>query len=519
MSIHVTPSGKVVMPFHGAMAAVFPEHERKLVAGTDYMALPYDVSTAIMARRFGLDMPAPVLSQYDWGNAPRTPFEVQRQTVSFLTLNTHAYVLNGMGTGKTLSALWAFDFLRVTGFARRALIVAPVSTLYATWASEIFNNLPHLKYVVLDGTKGRRLKRLNEDWDVAIVNHDGVKVVLEALNARDDIDVLVLDELAVYRNGRAARTKEMIKFAANKSWVWGMTGSPASMGPISVWAQCQIVTPHTVPKYFGHFQKAVQTKLSQFRWEDKPDALERALDVMQPSVRFSLDDVIELPAQVMQHLDVPMSAKQKTVYKAMTEAAAAMVDSGDVTAANAGALLNKLLQISAGWVYNSQGQIVELDGGARLDACIDAITSASGKVIVFANFKHVVAGISERLTAEGIEFATITGETPSATRTQIFHDFQNTSKYKVLDAAPGAMAHGVTLTEADTVIWYGPTLSLETYNQANARIRRIGQRRKQLILHLCSSPAERRMYKNLENRDMTQTKLLDLFRDRTALAV
>lgn len=517
MTIHITPSGKAVLPFHGALAALF-DHERKTVAGVDYMALTHGVPEVIMGRRFGLDMPSTV-ARYNWGSAPFKPFEVQSKTVEFLVTNQRGYVLNGMGTGKTLSALWAFDHLRQEGYAQKMLIVAPASTLYSTWAKEIFNSLPHLRYEVLDGTKARRLKRLaNMEADCYIINHDGVGVVHEALVARPDIDVLCIDELAVYRNARAVRTKLMAKFASTKQWVWGMTGSPASMGPISVYGQCQIITPWSVPKYFGHFRRTVQHKITQFKWDDNPDALERALEVMSPSVRFSLDDVVELPQLVMQTVDVPMSNKQKTVYKAMHEAAAAMVDSGAITAANAGAALSKLLQISAGWVYNSNHEVVELDGGARLDACVDAITAAGNKTIVFANFKHVAAGIAKRLEEEGIDFALVDGSVPISKRTDIFNAFQNTSQYRVIVASPTCMAHGLTLTAADTIIWWGPTLSLETFDQANARIRRIGQKHKQLVLMLCSSPAERKMYRNLENRGATQSKMLDMFRDRTALA-
>ena len=124
-------------------------------------------------------------------------------------------------------------------------------------------------------------------------------------------------------------------------------------------------------------------------------------------------------------------------------------------------------------------------------------------------------GISAALTSEGYEHAVVDGDTPASERAQIFNLFQNTDKYRVLLAHPQCLAHGITLTAADTVIWFAPVMSLEIYDQANHRIRRVGQQHKQLILHLQSTPVERKIYRMLQTKQKVQDKLLKLFEEDT----
>ena len=134
-------------------------------------------------------------------------------------------------------------------------------------------------------------------------------------------------------------------------------------------------------------------------------------------------------------------------------------------------------------------------------------------MLVFAPFKHALRGISAAFTSEGIEHATVSGDTSANERAQIFNAFQNTTKYKVLLAHPQCLAHGITLTAADTVIWFAPVTSLEIYEQACARIRRVGQKHKQLFLHLQSTPVERRIYALLQRKQKVQEKFLELFEE------
>lgn len=511
----VSQKHKVVLipPVEGS-DHLFPSAVPLQIKGEQLLAVPHGVTETFLLRRMGFDIPSPILSHYDWCGGK--PFEVQRKTCALLTMNERAFVLSGLGTGKTKTALWSWHYLRSNSACKKLLVIAPLSTLVFTWQREVFSTIPGTKAVVLHGTKAQRLKSLNDtDADIYIINHDGVKVIQEELEARDDIDAVVIDELAVYRNPTSKRTKALREFAKTKRIVWGMTGSPIPNAPTDAWAQASIVKPDNVPRYFTRFRDELMYRHGPFLWLPKSDAIERAYAALTPSVRFTLDDVAELPEVIERSIDVELTKEQEKTYKALAAHAQTLTAKGDITAVHAGALMMKLLQVATGWVYTNDKQIVELDNNIRMQAVLDIITSASNKVLVFVPFKHALDGIHKALEHEKIEHEVVSGDTPSTRRNEIFNLFQNTDKYKVLLAHPQCLAHGITLTAADTIIWFAPVTSLEIYEQANHRIRRVGQKHKQQIIHLQSTKVEKRIYTLLRQRKNVQDQLLDLIESVT----
>src|SRR5262245_16709446 len=185
--------------------------------------IPHGLRETLVLRHYGFKVPHPIDLYYDWCGG--SPYAVQRATCRMLTENPRAYVLNHMGTGKTRTALWAWDYLNKNGMAKKLLVVAPLSTLRFVWFREAFATVPHRVVKVLHGDKEDRLGLLAEPADILIINHDGLKVIQAELSQRTDIDTLVLDELAVYRNN-SIRSKIMRLFAQRFNIVWGMTRAP-----------------------------------------------------------------------------------------------------------------------------------------------------------------------------------------------------------------------------------------------------------------------------------------------------
>lgn len=478
--------------------------------------VPHSLRDTLLVRHLGYECPNPMMDYYDWGIDK--PFDIQRKTCDLLTSNPRAYVLNHMGTGKSKTALWAWDYLHSQGLVGKLLIIAPLSTLKFVWGREVFRTLPHRKHVVLHGSKDRRLHMLEEEADIYIINHDGVKVVADELAARTDIDALVLDELAVYRNN-TARSKHMREFAQRFEVIWGMTGAPMPNAPTDVWAQCKIVTPHSVPKFFKQAQEIMMRKLDLYKYVPKPDAVDTAFRWMQPAVRFALDDVVELPPVTFRSIDCDLSVQQKATYDKIVNEFAVMVANKQITALNAGAAMSKLLQIASGWVYSKAPEYVELDASPRWQALLDLIEASERKVLVFVPFRHALDGLSKILTGSNpakpfIDHCVVHGQVSN--RDDLFYAFQKTDKYKVLLAHPECLAHGLTLTVADTIIWYSPIASLDIYDQANARITRVGQLHKQQVLHLQGTPVEKKIYGLLRSKQKIQSQLLTLFEDATA---
>lgn len=512
MNIHVNVKHrKVIVPFNTALANLFPKALKLTLAGNDYLALDHGAVEFNLLKQLGIAIPAPIMMQYDWEGG--TPFDIQKLTAALLTTSKRAYVLNSFGTGKTKSSLWAWRYLNRNGLAGKMLVSAPLSTLSFTWGSEVFKTLPGVKAQVLHGTRERRLDRLADlTADIYLINHDGFGTIAKEIAARKDINVLCIDELSAYRNN-TDRTKTMRAYAAQMEWVWGMTGSPTPNAPTDAWAQATIVTPHTVPKYFKGFREATMRQISQFKWIPRENAIEKVYQALQPAVRFTLNDVVELPEKVERQLDVDLGQEQKRVYDEMVKHARVKIHGGEIDAMNAGAVLNKLLQISTGYVYKRDGSVVDLDNDKRLDAVRDAVMASTNKVIIFVPFKHALVGVAAHLLQEKIDVATISGDTPKSSRDDIFHRFQNTSDIRVLAAHPATMSHGLTLTAADTVIWFGPIASLEIFDQANARITRVGQRNKQLILMLQGTKVERFIYSKLRAKQKVQNALLEMFEE------
>lgn len=508
--LHIS-KGKVAISRDPRIAALFPSAREITLQGNKLLVIPHDYHATRYLRSLGHDVPAPVLEQYHWPHPfGQAPYDVQKKTVALMTMERRAYCLNAMGCGKTRCTLWAYDFLRSQGLAKKLLIVAKLSTVTVVWAKEIFEVFPHLRVMVLTGTKERRLKRLAEDADCYVVNQDGVGTIHDDLMARTDIDVLAIDELSAYRNARSTRSKLIQKLAARMEWVWGLTGSPIPRSPTDVYGQCKIITPWTVPKSFNMAREMLCWKAGAFRWEPKDNAVEKAMAMMAPAVRYSLDDIVELPELTYRYVEVPLGAKQKKAYAAMKATSVSLVEGKQIDALNAGAALSKLLQIAGGWVYTRDGQTVTLDNDERVDVVVDSVEEATHKVIVFVPFKSALQGLSAAFEKAEIEHATISGDTSKGNRDEIFSAFQNTGKFKAIIAHPAAMAHGLTLTAADTIIWAGPVADLEIFQQANARITRLGQQHKQLVLMIGGTPAEKRIYQSLANKEAIQNKFLDL---------
>lgn len=184
----------------------------------------------------------------------------------------------------------------------------------------------------------------------------------------------------------------------------------------------------------------------------------------------------------------------------------------EVSAANAATNLNKLLQISGGAVYTDDREVVEFDVSNRLQVVLEVIEESSHKVLVFVPFTHTIELLNTYLTKNNISCAVINGQVPVNRRSSIVDDFQNTDNVKVLIIQPQAASHGLTLTAANTIIWYAPVTSVETYLQANARINRPGQKNAMTIVHIKGSDVEDRVYKMLTGKIGDHTKIIDLYR-------
>lgn len=426
------------------------------------------------------------------------------------TIQTRAYILSEMGVGKTRAALWAYDYLRSVGIVHKLLVVAPLSTLTTVWENEIFECFPHLKTVVLYGDKKRRQKLLAGDADVYIINHDGVEVLHGDLWKRPDIDTIIVDEIASYRNSRSKRFKNLEPLVKRSAYAWGLTGSPTPNAPTDAFGQARLLTPHTVGYSFKAFKDRTMRQIGTFKWVERPEAIDVVHEVLQPAVRFTREQCFDLPPTTYTTLQVQLDPLAQRAYKEMVEELATDIRNNEITAANEGVKLSKLLQISAGFGYDEAGVGHYIGGIDRFKTIFELIEGTSGKVIVFASFRYLVEMLAAVL-GKRYQVGMIHGGVPKAQRDLIFSGFQKGTSPRVIVAHPQTMAHGLTLTAGSTIIWATPTTSLEIYEQANARITRSGQTQNTHIVNLTATKAETNVYSRLRKKAAMQGALLELF--------
>lgn len=498
--------------------------------GKRLYGVPYNTWETQVLRTLDYMVPSPIGTYYDWPRdislAPE-PFYNQIETAAFLTLNHRAYCLNEIGTGKTNSALWATDWLMRERLIRKVVIVSPLSTLERVWGDGVFVHQRMRNLAVLHGTAARRRKLFSNDrFDYYVINHDaldiiselrygvvrGQKKLLEGRLLRDDIDLIIIDELGAYRNQGTDRWRMLNKVLKPAMWGWGLTGTPIPNAPSDAYAEIKLLTPDRVPLYYSQFRQETMQQLTEYIWVPRKESIEIVYKAMQPAIRFTRDECFDLPPATYSTRKVELTTEQKLHYKAVSKELYTEIQGGKITAVNEGVKASKLIQIVCGVVYDNKGVERSIDARPRIAEVEQIIEQCEHKVIVFVPFTAPLKSLAKHLEKK-FSTAVVYGDVSKAKRDAIFAEFQNLRDPKVLLADAGCMSHGLTLTEASTIVWYGPEQSNDIYTQANGRITRPGQRNNQHIIHIMSTQAENRIYSRLQSRGATQASLLDMVQE------
>jgi SNF2 family DNA or RNA helicase len=502
---------QIVLPYRADVEHIL-QAERFEHQGAWYLAARHDITSVRLLRNLGFKAPSPALSHYDFGS--QHPFESQLATMDLCTVSRRAYVLSEMGVGKSRAVAWSYDYLKGEGIVKKLLIVGPLSTLTTVWLNELFECLPCLQAVVLYGDAKRRAKLLAQDADVYIINFDGIQVLHKELWKRTDIDCIIVDECASYRNSRAERWKYLQPLVKRAQYVWGLSGSPTPNCAADAYGIAKLITPESAGHSFKSFKEKVMRQVGPFQWIEKPEATKIVYETLQPAVRFTRDQCLDLPPTTYTTITCDPGTQAIKGYKQMLDCYAAELRGREVTAANAGVRLNKLLQLSAGFAYDAHGKPIFVGGADRVRQIIEVIEASKSKVIVFANYRYIV-DLLEGVLAKKYSTAKIHGEVTKSARDLIFSQFQKETNPKVLVAHSATMSHGLTLTAASTIIWASPTMSLEQYEQANARITRSGQKMNTLIVNIAATRAEELVYSRLQKKGRIQDAILELFETGT----
>jgi len=479
--------------------------------GDNQVVVNWGLEEARSLNQLGIKSPSPIEAKYTWTGRYK-PFDHQVSTASFLTLHQKGFCFNEQGTGKTASAIWASDFIMKQGVINRVLVVCPLSIMDSAWRDDLFTFATHRTVSVAHGSADKRKKIVQEGSDYVVINYDGVGIVLDELK-KGGFDLIIVDEATHYKNAQTRRWKLLRQLVHDDTWLWMMTGTPAAQNPTDAYGLAKLVNPYKVPRFFGAFKDMVMFKVSQFTWKIRADATDIVYRVLQPAIRFTKEECLDLPPMIYTKRQVELTAQQKKYYKELKTKLVLDITGEQITAVNAAVTLNKLLQISAGAIYTDEGDVLEFDINNRYKVLREVIDESSQKVLVFVPFKHAIDILTDKLRSEGITTEVIRGDVPAHKRTHIFKQFQEDDDPQVLVIQPQAAAHGVTLTRANTVVWWGPTSSLETYDQANARVHRSGQTHKCTVVQLQGSDAEKHVYRLLDRKINVHTKFIELYKE------
>jgi SNF2 family DNA or RNA helicase len=456
------------------------------------------------------EVPSPMLRDYQW-TGKHKPFEHQKATASFLSLRDKAFCFNEQGTGKTASVIWTADYLMTLGKIKRVLVLCPLSIMKAAWQQDLFTFAMHRSCSVAHGDAATRKKIISAGSEFVILNFDGLAIVKDAV-INGGFDLIVVDECTAYKNPQTNRWKVLRDISKQIPMLWMMTGTPAAQSPLDAFGLAKLVNIDASGLYYGEFRCTVMRKITQFKWVPKATAAAVVHRVLQPAIRFERKDCLDLPDVTHVDREAPLTPQQRKYYTILKNKLLIEAAGEEVSALNAAVKINKLLQISGGAVYADTGEVIEFDVSNRLNVVLEVIEEASQKVLVFVPFTHTIELLRAHLEKNKISCDVINGKVSVNQRTDIVARFQTRPDPQVLIIQPQAASHGLTLTAADTIIWYAPTTSVETYLQANARINRPGQKHPMTIVHVRGSEVEERLYSMLQGNIDNHEKLIDLYR-------
>jgi hypothetical protein len=362
------------------------------------------------------------------------------------------------------------------GAVKRVLIICPLSIMYSAWQADIFKTAMHRSAAVAYGSSEKRKKIIQEGYEFVVINYDGVKTAT------------------------TKRWKTLAKIITPSTRLWMMTGTPASQSPVDAYGLAKMVSPHRVPKYVTAWRDKVMWQQTRFRWLPKLTSSDDVHEALQPAIRYTKAECLDLPEVVSRY------------YKALKQQLQIEAAGEQISAVNAAAAMSKLLQISGGAVYTDEKDVVEFDVSPRLQTLKEVLDETVRKVVVFVPFIHTIDIVTKFLTGEGFSCAVIKGDVSAKERADIIKQFQTQEKPRVLVIQPQSASHGVTLTAADTIVFWSPIVSVETYMQCVARIDRVGQTHKMTVVHLQGTEVERKVYSMLQNKITSHQRLVDLYK-------
>jgi SNF2 family DNA or RNA helicase len=419
-----------------------------------------------------------------------------------------------MGTGKSKVAIDTIGALYKAKKIDSALILAPKG-VYDNWIrGEIPTHLPdEIERTVVRWTPTTSKKFQDEMKELVYEKNDkqlkifvmniealstprGTKAAYFFLKGNPD-NIMVVDESTTIKNRKATRTKNVMLLADQAKYRRILTGSPVTKSPMDLYSQCAVLSPKALGfnSYYAfqnRYALVQNRKMGTRAFQEivgyrRLDELNQKLDTF--SNRILKEDCLDLPDKMYIRRDVDLTDEQKRVYKQMKKLALAKLDNGELaTTASVLTQIMRLQQICCGFLQPDEGEIQPIENN-RLKELFEITDELQGKAIIWASYTHDIQRIADALRDRfGPEaVATYYGETPQDERQDIVTKFQDkNSPLRFFVGQPRTGGYGITLTAANTVIYYSNSYDLEIRLQSEDRAHRIGQGSKVTYIDLVS---------------------------------
>lgn len=399
-----------------------------------------------------------------------------------------------MGCGKTLTAIAIAGAGYQMGKVERLLIVAPTSVV-AVWPKEL-QEYAKFKYTckTLLGEKKQRLKQIDDlikfpfkALKVAVINYESTwrPEILEKLK-EFDADMVIADESQRIKTYDAAQSKAMHELGDQARYKLILSGTPVQTAAIDIWSQYRFLDKSVFGDNFFKFRGryAIMGGYGNKKivgYKDLEGLIKKEHSI---AFRVTKDEALDLPEQTFETRKIQFNQKEKNLYERIKKDSYAELDGGGhITATTVLTRLLRLQQLAGGFLVQDDAQKPQLVSRAKLDALGDIIEDyviGSGKkLVIFARFIAEVKAIMEladKVLPKELKQVAIYGDIKKEDRGDIVKQFQEDPKTVLFIGQIDTAGTGITLTAADTCVYYSKNFNYATYSQSLSRIHRIGQR-------------------------------------------
>jgi len=442
----------------------------------------------------------------------------QEYMINRLTEEKKLILMVDLGLGKTFCTLSAIDNLMFDKYeTEKVLVISTLRIVNIVWPKEMkkWTTLKEFRYSIITGTAKQRMKAIEEDADIYLINRENTKWLIDYFIKlkKWPFDYLVLDESTSFKNSRSQRFRAIRKVAPLTNRVVELTGTPSPNGLMDLWAQIYLLDKgerlgRTIGEYRDrYFNPGQRNRTVIFNYVLKHGAEQAIYDkISDITISLKAKDHIKMPARIDNIIDIVMPPRIKALYETMERDYILTLDEGEITAMSAAVVSNKLLQMANGAVYDENRKVIHIHD-LKLEALDEIVETNEGKpIFVIYTYIHDKLRLQEHFSYLN----------PREINTEQDETDWNNGKIPMVIAHPQSVGHGLNLQEGGCIaVWFGMTNNLEHYLQTNGRLERPGQEDTVVINHLVVKGTEDvRAFQRIRSKNRVQESLLAAVKSR-----